>query len=41
MACVDDEPALLVLHVLSDDEGPGMVDVRRTETADRAKYQGD
>ena len=36
MAWVDDEPALLVSYqVLSDAEGPGIVDERRTETAVR------
>ena len=41
MAWVDDEPALLVSYqVLSDAEGRGIVDERRTEAADRvARYQ--
>ena len=43
VASVDDEPALLVPYqVLSDAEGRGIVDERRTETADRvARYQAD
>ena len=33
MAWLDDERALLVLHVLSDARGLGIVDERRAETA--------